>query len=41
MKLLYTLKRDPSLNSRSPIYDFINLNITQFYMPLGTNKQKT
>jgi hypothetical protein len=41
MKLIYTLKRDPSLNSRSPIYDLIDLNITQSYTPLGTNKRKT
>jgi hypothetical protein len=41
MKLLYTLKRDPSLNSRSPIYDPMDLNVTQSYAPLGTNEQKT
>jgi hypothetical protein len=38
MKLLYTLKRDPSLNSKSPIYDFIDFNVTQSYIPLETNK---
>ena len=41
MKPIYTLKRDLFLNSKSPIYDPIDLNITQSYMPLGTNKQKT
>jgi hypothetical protein len=41
MKLLYTLKYNPSLNSRSPIYNPMDLNITQSYIPLGTNKQKT
>jgi hypothetical protein len=41
MKLLYTLKCDPSLNSKSPIYNPMDFNITQSYMPLGTNKQKT
>ena len=41
MKPLYTLKRDPSPNSKSLIYDFIDLDITQSYTPLGTNKQKT
>jgi hypothetical protein len=38
MKLLYTLKCDPSLNSKSPIYNPIDLNITQSYTPLGINK---
>jgi hypothetical protein len=38
MKLLYTLKRNPSLNSKSPIYNPIDLNITQSYTPLETNK---
>ena len=41
MKLLYTLKRDPSPNSKSLIYNPMNLNITQSYTPLKTNKQKT
>jgi hypothetical protein len=38
MKLLYTLKHDLFLNSKSPIYDFIDFNITQSYIPLRTNK---
>jgi hypothetical protein len=38
MKLLYTLKRDPFLNFRSPIYNFIDFDVTQSYMPLKTNK---
>ena len=41
MKPIYILKRDPSLNSKSPIYDPIDLDITQSYTPLGTNKGKT
>ena len=41
MKLLYTLKHNPFLNSKSPIYNPMDLNITQFYVLLGTNKQKT
>ena len=41
MKPLYTLKRDLFLNSKSPIYNPIDLNITQFYTPLGTNERKT
>ena len=41
MKPLYTLKRDLSLNSKSPIYNPMDLNITQSYALLGTNKQKT
>ena len=35
------LKRDPSLNSRSSIYDFMDFDITQSYTPLGTNERKT
>jgi hypothetical protein len=38
MKLLYTLKYDLSLNFKSPIYDPIDFNVTQSYIPLGTNK---
>jgi hypothetical protein len=38
MKLLYILKYDPSLNSKSPIYDFMDFNVTQFYTLLGINK---
>jgi hypothetical protein len=38
MKLLYTLKHDPSLNFKSPIYNPIDLDITQSYTPLETNK---
>ena len=38
MKLVYTLKRDPSLRPKSPIYNPIDLNATQFYTPLGTDK---
>ena len=41
MKLIYTLKCDSSLNSRSPTYNPMDFNITQSYIPLGTNKQKT
>ena len=41
MKLLYILKYNLSLNSKSPIYNPMDLNITQFYILLGTNKQKT
>ena len=41
MKLLYTLKHNPSPNSRSPIYNPIDLNVTQSYIPLKTNEQKT
>ena len=41
MKLLYILKYNPFPNSKSLIYNFIDLNITQSYTPLGTNKQKT
>ena len=40
MKLIYTLKYNPFLNSKSPIYNPIDLNITQSYTPLGTNGQK-
>ena len=38
---MYTLKRDPSLRPKSPIYNPIDLNATRSYIPLGTNKQKT
>jgi hypothetical protein len=38
MKPLYTLKHDPSLNFRSPIYNLIDFNVTQSYTPLGINK---
>jgi hypothetical protein len=38
MKLLYTLKRDLSLNSKNPIYNPMDLNITRSYTPLGTNE---
>jgi hypothetical protein len=38
MKLLYTLKRNLSLNFKSPIYNPIDLNITQSYIPLEINK---
>ena len=41
MKLLYILKHDLFLNFKSPIYNPIDLNITQSYTPLGTNKRKT
>ena len=41
MKLLYTLKCDLFLNSKSPIYNPMDFNITQSYIPLGTNKWKT
>ena len=41
MKLIYTLKRDPSPNSKSPIYNPIDFDITQSYRPLGINKRKT
>ena len=41
MKLIYILKRDPSLNSKSPIYNLMDLDITQSYTPLGTNERKT
>ena len=41
MKLLYTIKYNPSPNSKSPTYNFMDLNITQSYIPLGTNKRKT
>ena len=41
MKPIYILKRDPSPNFRSPIYNFMDLDVTQSYTPLGTNKQKT
>ena len=41
MKLLYTLKRDPSPNSKSPTYDLMDLNVTQSYTLLGTNERKT
>ena len=41
MKLIYTLKCNPSLNSKSPIYDPMDLNITQSYVPLGINERKT
>ena len=41
MKLIYTLKHNPSLNSKSSIYNPMDLNITQSYTPLGTNKWKT
>ena len=41
MKLLYTLKRNLSLNSKSPMYNFMDLDITQSYTHLGFNKQKT
>ena len=41
MKLTYTLKHDLSLNFKSPTYNPIDLDITQSYIPLGTNKQKT
>ena len=30
-----------SPNPKSPIYNFMDLNITQSYIPLGTNKRKT
>ena len=40
MKLIYILKRDPSPNSKSPIYNPIDLNITQSYTPLGTKPFK-
>jgi hypothetical protein len=38
MKLLYNLKHDPSLNFKSLIYNPIDLDVTQFYTPLETNK---
>jgi len=38
MKPVYTLKRDPSLKPKSPIYNPIDLNAAQSYIPLGTNK---
>ena len=41
MKLIYTLKHDLFPNSKSPIYNPMDLNITQFYTPLRTNEQKT
>ena len=41
MKLIYTPKHNLFLNFKSPIYNPIDLNITQSYTPLGTNKQKT
>ena len=41
MKPLYTLKRNLSPNSKSPIYNPMDLNITRFYAPLGINKRKT
>ena len=41
MKLIYTLKHNSSPNFRSPIYNPMDFNVTQSYMPLGTNKQKT
>ena len=41
MEPIYTLKRDPSPNSRSPTYNPMDLDITRSYTPLGTNKQKT
>ena len=41
MKLIYTLKHNPSLNFKSPIYNPMDLNVTQSYIPLGTNKRKT
>ena len=36
-----TLKCNPSPNSRSPIYNFMDLDITRSYTPLKINKQKT
>ena len=41
MKLIYTLKYDLSPNFKSPIYNPMDLNITQSYTPLGTNEQRT
>ena len=41
MKLVYALKHNPSPRPKSPIYNPIDLNTTQFYAPLGTNKQRT
>jgi hypothetical protein len=38
MKLIYILKHNPSLNFKSPIYNPMDFNITQSYIPLGTNK---
>jgi len=41
MKPVYTPKRDLSLKPKSPIYNPMDLNTAQFYIPLGTNKQRT
>ena len=41
MKLIYILKYGLSLNSKSPIYNSMDFNITQSYTPLGTNERKT
>ena len=41
MKLIYTLKYDLLPNPKNPIYNPMDLNITQSYIPLETNKQKT
>jgi hypothetical protein len=38
MKLIYTLKHNPSLNFKSSIYNPMDFNITRFYTPLGINK---
>jgi hypothetical protein len=38
MKPLYTLKCNLSLNFKSPIYNPMDLNITQSYTPLRINK---
>ena len=38
MKPLYTLKYNPSLNFKSPIYNPMDLDVTQFYTLLGINK---
>ena len=40
MKLIYILKCNLFLRPKSPIYNPIDLNITQSYTPLGTNGQK-
>ena len=41
MKLIYTLKHDLFLNSKSLIYNPMDFNITQSYTFLEINKQKT
>ena len=41
MKPIYTLKYNLFLNFKNPIYNPIDFNITQSYILLGTNEQKT